>query len=44
MDHTVHELMMITKAHEYLIAIVFLIAFSAFWSFLFRTPRKKHHE
>lgn len=44
MGPTLHEMMMITKAHEYLIAIGFLIAFSAFWSFLFRVSRKKNYE
>ena len=44
MEPTVHELMMLTKAHEYLIAIGFLIAFTVFWNILFRAPRKNRHE
>ena len=31
---TLHEYMMLTKAHEYLIAVVFMIVFILFWRFV----------
>lgn len=35
---TLHEFMLVTKGHEYLIAIGFLIVFLVFWKLLFRAP------
>ena len=34
---TLHEFMLVTKGHEYLIAIAFLLIFILFWQFLFKT-------
>ena len=44
MTQTIHDLMMITKSNEYLIAVGFLIAFSGFWAFLSRNLGGKRHE
>ena len=36
---TLHDTMLVTKAEEYLIAVVFLLIFPLFWRFL-NTPSK----
>lgn len=43
--HTLQEFMMRTKGIVYVLAIGFLIGFTAFWHFLFgREPRQKDLE
>ena len=37
---TLHDMMLITKGHEYLIAIGFLVLFTVFWSFISRPVSK----
>ncbi len=36
---TLHDYMMATKAVEYIMAVVFLLGFVFFWTFLSRKPR-----
>ena len=38
---TLHEYMMVTKAHEYLIAVAFLAAFALYWRIVNRKGRRR---
>ena len=37
--HTLHEYMMITKAHEYLLGVAAMLVFILFWRLLSRQKR-----
>lgn len=38
--HTLHEFFVVTKSHEYLIAVAFLLLFPVLWKLVAGTRRK----